>query len=169
MPNYLPYSDPMFMAPYFQGQAAAQNLSSQLNNAFAFTNSLNSANRQASYGPEASMANVQAQEQGKTARMNAMLPALMSLMGGGGLGSAGAGGFTTNYGASASYAPRHPGGSGTGGIPGVEGLGQPAGQTPGNPNGVGPGGVQLQNNKPVGPYRPQPQPWNQQQHPMGII
>lgn len=105
----MPYSDymnPMFMMPFIQGQNAAQGISNSVNQGFALANALSSANRQASYGPEASVL----MEQEKTKRMNAILPQLMQILGNGGLGSAGAGGFTTNYGASASYAPRHPGG-----------------------------------------------------------
>lgn len=91
-------------APAIQGMQAMSNLGNQISSGFALANLLNSANAQARYGPEAGLQAVQVQEQGRTQRLNSILPALLQAFS----GSGGAGGFTTNYGASATYNSNQP-------------------------------------------------------------
>lgn len=86
-------------APAMQGMQAMQNLGDQIGSGFALANLLSSANSQAQYGPASDLQQEQLRQQGQTERLNAILPLLLQSFGGGG----GAGGFTTNYGASATY------------------------------------------------------------------
>lgn len=93
-----PYAAQQF-APVMQGMSAMNNLGNQISSGFALANALSSANLQARAPYDASMQIEQMRQQGQNQRLASILPALLSAFGGGG----GSGGFSTNYGASASY------------------------------------------------------------------
>jgi hypothetical protein len=96
---YNPYAAGYGPQAMMQGMQTMNNLGDQISSGYALANLLSSANMQSRYGPESDLQQEYLRQQGQTTRLQSILPVLLQSFGGGG----GAGGFTTNYGASASY------------------------------------------------------------------